>query len=232
VLAHEVMHDDVGRTGAFGSDEGADARVVGEERLDLGPLEPLGQVGVGAHRHEVDEPVELAADPAVFPQEARRLSERLPVSARRVGWGFEQELADDLNRLRQVAVEFRVDRRVLLGKAREALLRLGRVVAEGDVVAAGQRAEHIGRGQHLEPVPAQLQVGDDLRMEKAHEVAEHGEGEAGDHLLRRRRATDHGASLQHEGLEAGAGEVGPAGQAVVPAPDHDGVEPFRHPRLR
>ena len=124
VLAHQVMRDDVGRARAFWPDKSADPAVVREHRLHVRALEPFGQIVVGAHREEIDEPEQLAADPAVLPQERRRLLERLPVAARRVGRRLEQHLAQDHHRFHQVAIELGIDVRVLARKAREALLRL------------------------------------------------------------------------------------------------------------
>ena len=65
-------------------------------------------------------------------------------------------------------------------------------------------------------------------MQQAHQIAEDGELEAGHDLLRHRGAADHVPALEHERLQAGASEIGAAGQPVVAAPDDDGVVALRH----
>ena len=228
VLAHQVVRDDIGRPRAPRPDEGADAAVVGEHRLDVGALEPLRQVVVGAHREQIDEPEELAAHAAVLPQERRRLPERLPVAARGIGRRVQQDLAQDHHRFHQVAVELGVDRGVLRREAREVLLRLLDRVAEHDVVAAPERTEHVGGGQHLEAVAAEIEVGDHLRVQQAHQVAEHAEPEAGDDLLGDRGPADHVAALEHDGAQSRAREVAAAHESVVAATEDDGVVAVGH----
>ena len=109
-------------------------------------------------------------------------------------------------------------------------MRFGYVVGEKDVILTRQRSEHVGRGQHLIAVFGEFEIGDHLRMQKAHQIAEYREFEAGHDLFGHRRAADHMAALEHERLQPGAGEVGAAGQPIVAAPDDDGVVPLRHAR--
>ena len=66
-------------------------------------------------------------------------------------------------------------------------------------------------------------------MQQAHQVAEDGEPEAGHDLFGDGRAADDRAALEHQRLLAGAGEIGAAGQPVVPAADDDGVVSLDHP---
>ena len=66
-------------------------------------------------------------------------------------------------------------------------------------------------------------------MQQAHQIAEDGEVEAGHHLLGHGRAAEHVAPLKHQRLQAGAREIGAAGQSVMAASDDDRVIPFGHP---
>jgi hypothetical protein len=75
----------------------------------------------------------------------------------------------------------------------------------------------------------ELQVADDLRPQQRHDVAEDAEAEAWEQLLGDRCAAEHGPLLDDEGLQAGAGEVGRADQAVVAAADDDRVVALGHP---
>ena len=137
-------------------------------------------------------------------------------------------LAHDLDRLHEISVEFGINRRVLGGEAREGLLRLGDIVGEDDVIIARQHAEHVGRRQHLVTVFGEFEIGDDPRVQEAHQIAEDGKLEAGHDLLGHRRAAEHGATLQHQRLQAGAREIGAAGQSVMAASDDDRVIALRH----
>ena len=72
-------------------------------------------------------------------------------------------------------------------------------------------------------VPRQVHVGDDLGVEQADRVAGDRVAEAGMELLGHRRAADDAAPLQHRDLQAGAGEIEGADEAVVAAADDDDV---------
>ena len=84
-------------------------------------LEPLGQIIVRTHRHQVDQAEQFAAHLAVFPQQLGAIAKAAPVAAGRVGRRLQQQLADDIGAVGQIFVELGVDRGVLRGKPREML---------------------------------------------------------------------------------------------------------------
>ena len=109
------------------------------------------------------------------------------------------------------------------------MLRLGDVVRENDALPPVDRPEHVGRRQDLKAVPLEVEIGDDFRMQQAHQVAEGRGPEAGRERFGDGRATDDRAALEHQRLLAGAGEIGGAGQPVVSGSDDDGVVSLDHP---
>ena len=61
----------------------------------------------------------------------------------------------------------------------------------------------------------EVEVADDLRVEERDGVGGDRIAEAGMKLLRRRRAADLPAALEHRDLEAGGGEIGRGNKAVM-----------------
>ena len=149
--------------------------------------------------------------------------ELLGVVAEDVGRRLVEQRLDRLEDLVDVVVERVVGVRVVRAVARDLLLVLGMILAHQQVVAVLLRAE---RGRHEdrhEAVLDQLEVLDDVRPEQAERVREGGEPEAGSQLLGDRRAADEMPALEDERAQAGLGEVGAVGQAVVAATDDDRV---------
>ncbi len=109
VLAHDVVHDDIGGARRLRAREGADAGVIGQHRLHHVALKPAREVIIGAHGEEIDQPIELIADLAVFPEELGVLAERAPVALGRIDRRLQQHLAHDVGGFGDVAVEGRVD---------------------------------------------------------------------------------------------------------------------------
>src|SRR5579885_17034 len=229
MLAHDVVHDDIGRARRFRAGEGADRGVIGQHRLDDVALEPAREEIVGALRQEIDDAVGLASDLALAPQERRRLLEGFPVAARRIDRRLEEELAHDRGRLLEIGVEFGIDLGVVPREARELGLRLLRIVAEDDVVAIVERAEEVVGGQHFEAELAQLEIGDDARMQEAHHIGEDGGAEARREFLGDGGSADDVPPLQHQHPEPRLGEVAAADEAVMPGADDDRVVLSRHP---
>src|SRR5207249_4136458 len=67
------------------------------------------------------------------------------------------------------------------------------------------------------------QLADHLGVEQAHGIGGRGVAKAGREFLGDRRAADDGAALEHPYLEAGAGEIAGADEAVVSAADDDDI---------
>ena len=228
MLAHDVMHDDIGGTRRFRPGEGSDRGVIREHRLDDVAVEPGGQKVVGALRHQIDDAVELAADAPMPPKQRRRVLEAAPVAPRRIDRRFQQERADDVGRLCKIGGEFRIDLGVVAREPRELGLRLVRIVAVDQVVVAVERTEQVVRRQHLEAEPVQLQLGDDTGMQQAHHVGKPRCTKAGREFLGHCGAAEDGTTLQHQHLESRLGEVSSADKAVMSAADDQRVVACGH----
>jgi hypothetical protein len=69
----------------------------------------------------------------------------------------------------------------------------------------------------------QLEIGNDSGVEQADRVGRDRIAEAGVKFLRHRGAADHLAPVDHAHAQARAGEIGRAGEAVMPRADDDDV---------
>ena len=98
---------------------------------------------------------------------------------------------------------------------------------------AGQ--EIVALAQHdLQPVPFELEVADDLRVEQADRVAGRRIAEAGQEFVGHRGAADRVGRFEHGDLHALGRKVESAGQAVVARADDYSIEihPFPTRMLR
>ena len=86
-----------------------------------------------------------------------------------------------------------------------------------------ERRERAVERQDVEAVRGQVELADDLGPQQRHDVREDREPEAREDLLGHRRAAEHVAPLEDDGLQPRAREIGGADQAVVAAADHDRV---------
>ena len=166
---------------------------------------------------------DLLVDLAEALGEGRHGDELLRVVAEDVRRDLVEERLDELDDLEHVVVEGVVAVDVAPAVPGDLLLVLAVVLAEEQVVAVLLRAEGGRHEDRHEAVLRELEVVDDVRPEQAQGVRERGEPEARPQLLRDRRAAHEVAPLEDEGLQAGLGEVGAVRQAVVAAPDDDGV---------
>ncbi len=223
MLAHDVMHDDIGRARRFRAGEGADRGVVGEDRLDRVGFEPRRQELVGALGHQIDDAINFAADMAMAPEQGSGRFERFPIPLARIDRRLEEQFADDVGGLLEIGVEGGVDLGVVAREAGELSLGLLHVVAEDDVVAVIERTEEIVGRQHLEAEFAQLELGDDARVQQAHDIGEDRRAKARGDLLGHRGAADDGAPFENQGLQPGLCKIGAADEAVVSGTDDDCV---------
>jgi hypothetical protein len=97
------------------------------------------------------------------------------------------------------------------------------VVVHAPQVVVVERRERPVQRQDLEPVAAEVEVADDLRPEQGDDVGRDAEPEAGDDLLGDGGPAEHLAALEDNDAHAGPREVRGGDQAVVAAPDDDGV---------
>ena len=94
---------------------------------------------------------------------------------------------------------------------------------EGAPVGKGEHERGV-RPREGEAEALELQVRDDLRLERAGRVG-HRRTVAGEELVLRTGTADDVPLLEHEHVDPRAGEVGGAGEAVVAATDDDGLVP-------
>ena len=101
------------------------------------------------------------------------------------------------------------------------------------ILAVRKRCDGAFERKHLESVPWQFEVTDDLRAQQTDHVREDREREPGQRLLAHRRAADAFASLQHQDATARLPEIRSGDQSVVAAAHDDDVVLGRgHARLR
>ena len=111
--------------------------------------------------------------------------------------------------------------------ARDFAAGLVVIVDAPQVIAAGHRRQRAVERQQLHAVARQIEVADDLGPQQRHNVGSDGELEAGKNLFGDGGAAEHMTPLEHQHLASGARQIRRAGQAVVPAPDHDRVVTHR-----
>ena len=232
VLAHDVMQDDVGRARRLRTRKRADRAVVAEHRPRHAVFEPAREEIVGAHRQEVDEPVELLADPAILPRELEELAPALEVASRRIDRRVEQEPAHDVRGLVEPRVELRVDLAVVTRESCELRRGFPDVAAEHDVIIGTDRAEEVSRRQDRQSEIAQSKVPDDLRVQQAHDVGKSRCPETRRKFLRDGGTADQRPALEDKDFLAGLRKVSAAGEAVVAAADDNCVKDCaRHRRM-
>ncbi len=123
------------------------------------------------------------------------------------------------HRLAVLVVGLGVEPRV----ARDLAAGLVVIVDAPQVIAVRHRRQRAVERQQLHAVARQIELADDLGPQQRHHVRADRELEAGKHLFGDGGAAEHVPALEHEHLASRAGEVGGAGQPVVPAADDDRV---------
>ena len=193
----------------------ADYRERRDQRLRLGRQFELV--------HQVADVAEQDAAERFLVLEPRQVAHQVLQRGRR----FEDRDAEPVGEGLQIGEEGVVARCL----ARRVGLELGVValgIAPADVDAVAVERLHQGRvGAHeLQAVALELEVLDDLGLERPRRVGD-GREVARHELQRRRRSAEPRIAFDHQGAQAGAAEIGRRDQAVVAAADDDGVEaPF------
>ena len=228
MLAHQVMHDHIGRARRLRSGKGADRSVIGEHRHDSVVLEPFLQEVVGRHGEQIDDAIKISADPAIPPQKARSIAECAPVALGGIERRLPQQLPHDARRLAQISVEGGIDLGIAPREFCEAGLGLGHVVREHDIIRIRHRRHHVGAGQDLDPQRLEIEVADDPRVQQAHQIGKDGGAKAWRDLLCHRRAADDRAPLEHRHLATGARQIVGAHQPVVARADDHRVVAVAH----
>ena len=142
-----------------------------------------------------------------------------------IGWRAHHQLAQHVHDPIEHRVVIRQALRIAGRPLRDFRLRV--LTAETERAPVGQRQEVCVRSLgDAQAVLVQAQVADHLGIEQADRVAGSRVAEAGKELLGHRRAANDAAPFQHPHLQAGAGEIRRAHQAVVAATDDQCVAGF------
>ena len=97
------------------------------------------------------------------------------------------------------------------------------IVVIAVVVAVAHERDAAPIGHHLQAVSWQFQVAGDFWSQQAAHVGAVGVSPAPVQFAADGGAADIGIALQHRDIQAGLGQVGSVGQAIVAGADHDGV---------
>ncbi len=233
-LAEHMVQQHIGRARRIGRRIVADDAVEPEGGLDRRALEPAVQPIAGRLRKERQKvapggDIQLG-EPAADAGALEKLADRAqhPAADRHVGRGLKHQIAHRIGDGLEPGVVFGEPRGVLLGELRHFLG--GPAVTDDQIVARVQRQEigHLALDD-AQAVAGEVHVGDDLGIEQGDGVAGHRISEAGMEFLRHRRAADHAATLQYGDLQAGAGQIPGADEAIVaPADDNHVSCGFSH----
>ena len=231
-LAHHVMEEHVGRARHGRRGPRADHRVGGEGDLELLGLEPAVENGARRAGQDLERVGGILAEPEETEAQPAELHEIGGLERPRGGRRRDECRLDEGRH----ALQHRLVLRQRVGVAGRELRHLAvgqRLVgAEHERPAVGKRRERRGAPrQHLEAVPLEVEVADDLGAEEAVDVGRGRDLEPGPELLGDAGAAQQVAALEHQRLEAGPGRVGRRDEAVVPAADDDQIVRARHARL-
>ena len=104
-------------------------------------------------------------------------------------------------------------------------MRRAFLVAVHDQIAAIVERRKIGdRAQHdLQPMPREVHLADDLRVQQTDGITRHRIAEAGMKLFGDGSTADDGPPLQHTDIVTGPGEIKGASQPVMAAADQNGI---------
>ncbi len=149
-----------------------------------------------------------------------------------IGWSLGERGLDERGHTFQHLLVFRQRLRVLGREFRDFPVGQ-RLVGPQHERAAVRKGRERGRvpGQHLEAVPLEIEIPDDLGPEQAVDVGGRGHLEAGPQLLGDAGAAQHFAALEYQHFDPGPGEVRGGDQTVVATADNDEVVGRGHARL-
>src|SRR5713101_1593881 len=106
---------------------------------------------------------------------------------------------------------------------RDLAMRLAMIVYSPEIVAIRHRSESAVQRKNFQSVTGQVEIADDLRPQKRHDVRAHRELKSRADFFGTGRAGQDVAALEHENFPAGLGQVGGGGQTVVASADDDYV---------
>ena len=187
-------------------------------------LEPLIEKVHGAHRHELDLVVLIAARQTTKAlQQEEQLLESSRIERGRIRRQHAEDRSNEATHLDHRLPVFVVGLGVETRVPRDLATRLRVVVHAPQVVTVRHRRERAVEREDLEPVRRQIELANDLGTKQRDDVRADGEVKALEDLLSDRGAAEDVAAFEDQHLASGSGQVGGGGQAVVPAADDDGV---------
>ncbi len=218
-LADPMMHEHVRRTRGHRPAPRPDDRLGGQGPFHSLVHEPLVQEVGGAHREQPNEVVDVAPGPATEPGAGAEPAWQFGQT--HVRRHHVQQILHEAGNPLEVPVEVEVRLGVGLVELGDGVGVTSQVAPQREGAAIGEGDEVVrGDDRHLVPESLQLQVGDDAVRHERHDVGRARDPVAVPHLFGHRGAAEDVPALEHEDVEAGAGEVGGTGQPVVPAAHH------------
>ena len=223
-LAHVVVEQHVGGARRTRAQERSDDPARRDRRLQRVGLEPLVDEVGGAHRHQLDEQVQLLGlEAEEVPAEAHQAGRFASGELAGIGRSDREERLDGARHVEERASVVVVGLGVAGGEAGDLAPRAVVVGVPVQAAAAGERSQRALERQDAEPVPGQVQLPDDVGAHQADDVGEDAVLEARKDLLGDRGAAHERTPLEDAHLEARAREVGGVDEAVVAPSDDDRV---------
>ena len=224
-LAEAVVQQHVGRARRMRAGVGADDAVEGERALEHVALEPLIEEVGCALGEEIEQQALVGERKTHEPPAEARAADQLEDAAADVGRCLEGERAQEATRRARA-------RRRRPAAARHPWPRTPppRAAVGNHAVGHQQRAPLVHRPEvgdgpldDLQAMPRELEIGDHDGVQQAHRVGGDRVAEARMELLGDGRPADHRVLFEHDDAQAGARQIGSAGEAVVPAADDGDV---------
>ncbi len=223
-LAHDVMEEHVAGPGRRGARHGADDRVGGQRRLQLGRFEPAVEDGAGRTREELDglrgrgpQPPERA------PQ--RHETKNVPETrAQEVRWNHGERRLDESRHALEHGLVLGIAGSVARAELRDLAVVERRVRPQEK--KAPVRVWREGRGiarQDREAVVGEAQVARDVLVEETVDIGGGGDLESGKRLLGNAGPAHQVPALENEHAETRPRQVACRDQAIVTRADDNRV---------
>ena len=226
------MKQHVASAGRVGAGVGSNDSVEAEDRLDRVAVEPLLEKVAGRTAEDLDEiplasnskPAQTAGDPRSFKQFSQ--DRRQVASRRHVGRRLEGDGPQDVGH----ALEPYVVGVEALGVAGGELGDLGFCSPRRRLeIATVRKGQEVGQRplHHPQALPREIEILDGRRMEQRNRIGGDGIAESGMKFVRRRRAADDRAALDHRDLQSRRRKIGGRDETVVAAAgDNDVAHAF------
>ena len=223
-FAHVVMQQNVGGAGRAHAEKSSDNARGRHRRLEHIGLKPLIEKVGGAHGHELDLVVLVAARHALeTASDEEQLHQFSGIERHRVGRDHAEdglhEAAHCLHGLAKFVVGFGVN----AGVAGNFAMRLAVIVHAPQIVAAGHGSEGAVERQNLEAVAGKFEVANDFGPQQRDYVRANGKLEPGKNFVGASRAAEDVAAFEHQHFLSRFRQIGGVDEAVVASSNHDHV---------